>query len=56
MLDLEARAAVGMHWGTFKLTDEPWNEPRVRLEAGLSAQGIDQSRFPALCPGDVRDF
>lgn len=56
MLDLDARAAVGMHWGTFKMTDEPWDEPRVRLEAGLSAQGIDQSRFPALLSGDVRDF
>lgn len=56
MLDLEARAAAGVHWGTFKLTDEPWDEPRVRLEESLAAQGIDRFRFPALIPGDVRDF
>ncbi|MXO66213.1 MBL fold metallo-hydrolase [Altericroceibacterium endophyticum] len=56
MLDVEARAAIGIHWGTFKLTDEPWDEPKVRLEAGLLARGIPQSRFPAFMAGDVRDF
>jgi len=56
MLDVDARAGVGMHWGTFKLTDEPWDEPKARLEAGLSARGIDPAQFPALMAGDVRDF
>ena len=55
MLDLDARAAVGIHWGTFKLTDEPWEQPKVRLEACLSAHGIDQSRFPALRPAEALD-
>jgi L-ascorbate metabolism protein UlaG (beta-lactamase superfamily) len=26
-LDLGARRLVAMHWGTFKLTDEPLDEP-----------------------------
>lgn len=56
MLDVEARAGVGMHWGTFKLTDEPWDEPRARLEAGLAARGISPTRFRAFAPGDVCDF
>ena len=55
MLDLDAGAAVGIHWGTFKLTDEPWDEPKLRLETALSSRGIDPSRFPALRPGEALD-
>lgn len=56
MCDLEARAAVGIHWGTFKLTDEPRDEPSLRLAAGLAAKGIKPSSFVALRPGDVAEF
>ncbi|MBY8821842.1 MBL fold metallo-hydrolase [Sphingomonas colocasiae] len=56
MRDLEARAALGIHWGSFKLTDEPWEEPAERLAAGLKAQGIDPDVFPALRPADAVDF
>lgn len=56
MLDLEARLAVGMHWGTFKLTDEPWDEPARRLTTGLRARGIDAARFIAMRPADTADF
>lgn len=53
MRDLDARAALGIHWGTFKLTDEPREDPPLRLAAGLEARGIDPEAFPALRPGDV---
>ena len=56
LLDLGARAAVGMHWGTFKLTDERRDEPAERLLAGLQARGIAAERFVAMNPGDVADF
>jgi L-ascorbate metabolism protein UlaG (beta-lactamase superfamily) len=56
MQDLGARAALGIHWGSFKLTDEPWEEPAERLTAGLRAQGIDPKLFPALRPADVVEF
>ena len=56
MRDLDARAAIGMHWGTFKLTDEPRDEPALRLAAGLSAAGIAPARFRALQPGEAADF
>ncbi|MFT3965510.1 MAG: MBL fold metallo-hydrolase [Sphingobium sp.] len=56
MLDLGARSAVGMHWGTFRLTDEPWEEPARRLSAGLAARGIDPGRFVALRPAEAADF
>jgi len=32
-LDLGARLLVPMHWGTFKLTDEPLDEPPKLLRA-----------------------
>lgn len=56
MLDVRAKAAVGMHWGTFKLTDEPRADPEHRLAAGLVARGIEPGRFTALHPADVADF
>jgi L-ascorbate metabolism protein UlaG (beta-lactamase superfamily) len=56
MRDLDARAAVAMHWGTFKLTDEPREDPVTRLSHGLAAQGIEPDRFLALKPGETADF
>jgi L-ascorbate metabolism protein UlaG (beta-lactamase superfamily) len=56
MRDLEAHAAVAIHWGTFKLTDEPREEPAERLRAGLAAAGINARTFLALAPGEAGDF
>lgn len=53
MLDLEARSAVGIHWGTFRLTDEDMEDPATRLAASLKSQGISQARFPALRPAQT---
>ncbi len=33
VLDVGATRAIGMHWGTFSLTDEPMNEPGERADA-----------------------
>lgn len=54
--DIGAKAAVGMHWGTFKLTDEQRDDPERRLAAALIVRGIDPRRFVALRPADVADF
>ena len=53
MNDLDARMALGMHWGVFKLTDEPREDPAMRLARGLAARGIAASRFEAMLPGAV---
>lgn len=50
--DLKADQAVGIHWGTFKLTLEPMAEPPLRLGAALSKAGIDKARFRALGHGE----
>ena len=55
MLDLGARQALGIHWGTFKLTDEGWEAPRLALTAALAAHGLPRDRFVAGLPGDRLD-
>ncbi|HEY5145732.1 MAG TPA: MBL fold metallo-hydrolase, partial [Polyangiaceae bacterium] len=45
-VDLGARKFVAMHWGTFKLTDEPLDEPPRRLDAEWKRRGLDaNARF-----------
>ncbi|WP_268920857.1 MBL fold metallo-hydrolase [Sandaracinobacteroides hominis] len=50
--DLGAEQAVGIHWGTFQLTDEGRDAPVVALGQALDAAGIAHHRFPALEPGE----
>jgi len=49
-LDLRARTFVAMHWGTFKLTDEPLDEPPQRLRMEWTRRGLppDALRIPAI--------
>jgi len=55
-LDLGARWAVGMHFQTFPLADEPFEEPPVRLRAALAGRGIDAARFWVPGFGETRVF
>lgn len=50
--DLGAAHAVGMHWGTFQLTDEAADAPRVALARELRKAEISPARFPALKAGE----
>ena len=50
--DLGAGHAVGIHWGTFKLTLEPMDEPPLKLAEALEKAGIPQDRFRALAHGE----
>jgi len=46
-LETRCRRAVAMHWGTFRLTDEPLGEPPLRLNAALKKLAISPERFIA---------
>jgi N-acyl-phosphatidylethanolamine-hydrolysing phospholipase D len=46
--DLGARYMIPMHWGTFKLTQEPPDEPARELKRVIAAAGGDPSRAPIL--------
>ena len=48
-----AGQVLGVHWGTFPLTDEPFEEPEERLHAAAKAALLPAENFVALRPGDV---
>ena len=48
--DLNAKKSIGMHWGTFILTDEPVLEPRDKLKKIAAETNID---FYTVKPGDI---
>ncbi|MFA5962498.1 MAG: MBL fold metallo-hydrolase [Sphingomonas sp.] len=52
MLDIEAKRAIGIHWGTFQLTDEARDAPLIALRESLARRGIDPARFQAAVPGE----
>ena len=53
-LALGAGRSVGMHFGTFQLTDEPVGEPPMRLEREAAAAGLDPGAFTTLAFGETR--
>ncbi len=54
--DLGARTFVAMHWGTFKLGDEPLDEPPARLEAERARRGLPKDRVRVLAVGESLDI
>ncbi|MGN6468155.1 MAG: MBL fold metallo-hydrolase [Rhizobiaceae bacterium] len=50
-----AAFAVGHHWGTFQLTNEPIEEPRDRLHEALDRAGMVRRCFRAMRPGEAWD-
>ena len=61
-LDLKAKRSVGLHWGTFALTDEPLDQPpkdladarRARL--GQAGQDPTTDTFTVMAIGQTRVF
>ena len=51
--DVGARVSLAMHWGTFRLTLEPLDEPPQRLAAALDMAGIAHSQFRVLAHGET---
>jgi L-ascorbate metabolism protein UlaG (beta-lactamase superfamily) len=52
-LDCGATLALGHHYGTFKLTDEPIDAPVLALAAARAAARLKPEVFRALRPGEV---
>ena len=52
-LDVRARWSVGMHFGTFQLTDEAIDEPVRALERARTEHGVPAEAFRTLDFGDT---
>jgi len=50
--DLGARVSVGMHWGTWQLTDEGRDDPPRELAAAREAAGLTPEEFRVIAPGE----
>ncbi len=55
-LDLGAQTSVGMHYGTFRLTDEPMDEPPAKLVEARAAAGLAEDAFRILPHGVSADL
>lgn len=52
--DLAARQSLGMHWGTFELTDEPLDEAPRALARARTEQGLADEAFFVTAIGETR--
>jgi L-ascorbate metabolism protein UlaG (beta-lactamase superfamily) len=51
--DIGAQHLLGIHWGTFPLTDEPWEEPAVRLRSAIEQRSPLDLRAQPFRSGDI---
>jgi L-ascorbate metabolism protein UlaG (beta-lactamase superfamily) len=54
--DLGAKRAIGMHFGTFQLTAEPYDAPVNDLATAREAAGLPEAAFTTLDIGETRGF
>ena len=52
--DLKAKRSVGVHWGTFALTDEPLDQPPKDLALALLEKGLAADAFTVMAIGETR--
>jgi N-acyl-phosphatidylethanolamine-hydrolysing phospholipase D len=53
-IDLKAKRSVGVHWGTFELTDESLDQPPKELAAARKDQGVSENDFFLLSIGQTQ--
>ena len=53
-LDLKAKRSIGVHWGTFALTDEPLDQPPQDLALALRERSLALELFTVMAIGETR--
>lgn len=51
--DVRSARSIGIHWGTFILTDEPLDEPPRRLRESMVNSGVPEEEFRVLLHGET---
>jgi len=54
--EVHAKRSIAMHWGVFKLTQEPLDEPPLELARQVKAANIPQEQFSAMKIGETAVF
>jgi len=52
-IDLGTQNLLGIHWGTFPLTDEPWDEPPRLLDVSVRDADASNISASAMRAGDI---
>jgi L-ascorbate metabolism protein UlaG (beta-lactamase superfamily) len=55
-LDLGARRSLGMHFGTFQLTEEAIDAPVLALREARAQAGVAEADFDILAFGETREY
>ncbi|KAJ2870010.1 Protein-lysine N-methyltransferase efm4 [Coemansia aciculifera] len=51
--DIGSKKSIGIHWGTFVLTNEPTDEPPIRLKSEMLARGHKAEEFSVTSIGET---
>lgn len=54
--DLGAKTSIGIHWGTFKMSVEPYMEPKEKLAEAVKKKGLSADAFYTLYHGEVKQL
>jgi N-acyl-phosphatidylethanolamine-hydrolysing phospholipase D len=54
--DLRATTFVGIHWGTYALAREPYDEPPKRIAVEVARRGLPADRVWILAPGQTASW
>lgn len=54
--EVNAKKSIGIHWGTFPLTAEEPNDPKIKLEEELKKQNINKNDFITMKIGETLEF
>jgi N-acyl-phosphatidylethanolamine-hydrolysing phospholipase D len=55
-LNLKPRRSLGMHFGTFQLTDEAIDAPLLALQQARARADVPEQEFDVLAFGETREY